>query len=83
MQIVLAVFEIFLPELMSVLSGPASVPLAGRFRRVGYGLIGLACLYLALRLGWWFLVGRATGRLPDDLLAYDLAIVAVPITFQR
>lgn len=77
MQFVLAVLEIFLPELMSALSGPASMPMANRFRRVGYGLIGLACLFIVLRLGWWYLVGREAGRLLDDLLAYDLAIVAI------
>lgn len=79
MQFVLAVLEIFLPELMSALSGPASIPLANRFRRVGYGLIGLACLFIVLRLGWWLLVGGEAGRAVDALLAYELAIVVVLI----
>ncbi|MDO4683009.1 MAG: hypothetical protein Q4B17_09525 [Lautropia sp.] len=79
MQFVFAVIEIFLPELMSALSGPASIPLANRFRRVGHGLIGLACLFIVLRLGWWLLVGREAGRQADGLLAYELAIVVVLI----
>ena len=52
MNIIIDILEVFLPELTSSLAGPSSAPLANRFRRVGYGLIGLSILYLIGALAW-------------------------------
>lgn len=79
MNLILELLEIFLPELMSAMSGPASIPLVSRFKRLAYGLFALALLYLFVRLGWWFLAGYEHGSLVKVLLARDWPILMVLI----
>lgn len=74
MQFIVAVLEVFLPELMSVMSGPSSIPLANRFKRVGYGLIGLSFSYFVFRLVWVRFFQDEVS-LVEGLLGQDLPIL--------
>ncbi|MDO5103095.1 MAG: hypothetical protein Q4D91_09390 [Lautropia sp.] len=75
MNLFIELLEIFLPELMSAMSGASSIPLANRFKRVAYGLFALALLYAVLRLAWWFWVGHEPGDRMEDLLARELPVM--------
>lgn len=77
MNLLIELLEIFLPELMSAMSGPSSIPLSNRFKRVAYGLFALAGLYAVLRLACWSWAGHEHGSMVDELVARELPVMLV------